>query len=151
MDAQSGITTSGKVKEDKNSYEGESNTKFLRGVSTAQNQHGDTGGASRFFYCAKASKKEKTLNKTIENKHPTVKSLKLMKYLINLVTPPGGVVLDPFMGSGTTGQAALEGNFGFVGVELEADSFEICKNRCSSIKTLIVNKEIEEKALINLI
>ena len=81
---------------------------------------GDNGGASRFFYCAKASKKEKTLNKTIENKHPTVKSLKLMKYLINLVTPPGGVVLDPFMGSGTTGQAALEGNFGFVGIELES-------------------------------
>ena len=147
LDAQSGITTSGKVKEDKNSYEGESNTKFLRGVSTAQNQHGDTGGASRFFYCAKASKKEKTLNNTIDNKHPTVKSLKLMKYLINLVTPPGGVVLDPFMGSGTTGQAALEDDFGFVGIELEAESFEICKNRCSSIETLIVNKKIEEKSV----
>ena len=103
---------------------------------------GDEGGASRFFYCAKASKKEKTLNKTIENKHPTVKSLKLMKYLINLVTPPGGVVLDPFMGSGTTGQAALEGNFGFVGIELEADSFEICKNRCS-IDNIIVSSKIE--------
>jgi len=108
---------------------------------------GDNGGASRFFYCAKASKKEKTLNKTIDNKHPTVKSLKLMKYLINLVTPPGGVVLDPFMGSGTTGQAALEGNFGFVGIELEADSFEICKGRCSSIETIIVNKKIEEKSV----
>jgi len=101
---------------------------------------GDEGGASRFFYCAKASKKEKTLNKTIENKHPTVKSLKLMKYLINLVTPPGGVVLDPFMGSGTTGQAALEGNFGFVGVELETHSFEISKKRCSSIDNVIISK-----------
>ena len=107
----------------------------------------DTGGAARFFYCAKASKREKTLNKTIINKHPTVKSLKLMKYLINLVTPPGGVVFDPFMGSGTTGQAALEGNFGFVGIELEADSFEICKARCSSIETLIINKKIEEKSI----
>lgn len=107
----------------------------------------DTGGASRFFYCAKASKKEKTLNNTIENKHPTVKSLKLMKYLINLVTPPGGVVLDPFMGSGTTGQAALEDDFGFVGIELEADSFEICKKRCSSVKNLIINKKIEEKSV----
>jgi len=105
------------------------------------------GEENRFFYCSKASKKEKTLNKTIDNKHPTVKSLKLMKYLINLVTPPGGVVLDPFMGSGTTGQAALEGNFGFVGIELEADSFEICKGRCSSIETLIVNKKIEEKSI----
>ena len=101
----------------------------------------DMGGASRFFYCAKASIKEKTLNKTIENKHPTVKSLKLMKYLINLVTPPGGVVLDPFMGSGTTGQAALEGNFGFVGVELEEASFEISKARCSSITNLIIKKK----------
>ena len=99
------------------------------------------GGASRFFYCAKASKSEKTLNKTIDNKHPTVKSLKLMKYLINLVTPPGGVVLDPFMGSGTTGQAALEGNFGFVGVELEEASFEISKARCSSITNVIINKK----------
>ena len=103
------------------------------------------GGASRFFYCAKASKKEKTLNNTIENKHPTVKSLKLMKYLINLVTPPGGVVLDPFMGSGTTGQAALEDDFGFVGIELGADSFEICKKRCESAKTLIIEKKIEKK------
>ena len=104
---------------------------------------GDNGGASRFFYCAKASKKEKTLNKTIENKHPTVKSLKLMKYLINLVTPPGGVVLDPFMGSGTTGLAALEGNFGFVGIELEGDSFEICKKRCSTINNIIIAPKLE--------
>jgi len=105
------------------------------------------GEENRFFYCAKASKKEKTLNKTIENKHPTVKSLKLMKYLINLVTPPGGVVLDPFMGSGTTGQAALEDDFGFVGIELEADSFEISKKRCSVIENLIINKKIEEKSV----
>ena len=103
---------------------------------------GDNGGASRFFYCAKASKREKTLNKAIINKHPTVKSLKLMKYLINLVTPPGGVVLDPFMGSGTTGQAALEGNFGFVGVELEEASFEIGKARCPAITNVIINKKI---------
>ena len=105
------------------------------------------GEENRFFYCAKASKKEKTLNNTIDNKHPTVKSLKLMKYLINLVTPPGGVVLDPFMGSGTTGQAALEGDFGFVGIELEAESYEICKKRCASVKTLIINKKIEEKSV----
>jgi len=70
-----------------------------------------------------------------------------MKYLINLVTPPGGVVLDPFMGSGTTGQAALEDDFGFVGIELEADSFEISKKRCSVIENLIINKKIEEKSV----
>jgi len=99
---------------------------------------GDTGGASRFFYCAKASKKEKTLNKTIENKHPTVKSLKLMKYLIKMITPPGGIVLDPFMGSGTTGQAAIEEEFGFVGIELENDSYETAKKRIPSITNQIV-------------
>ena len=98
---------------------------------------GDEGGASRFFYCAKASKKEKTLNKTINNKHPTVKPLKLMKYLIKMITPPGGIVLDPFMGSGTTGQAAIEENFGFVGVELEINSYDIAKKRIPSIDNLI--------------
>ena len=106
-------------------------------------RYGDNGGASRFFYCSKASKSEKTLNKTIENKHPTVKSLKLMKYLIKLITPPDGFVLDPFMGSGTTGQAAIEGNFGFVGVELEAHSFEISKKQCSSINNVIIAPQIE--------
>ena len=97
----------------------------------------DEGGASRFFYCAKASKKEKTLNKTIDNKHPTVKPLKLMKYLIKMITPPGGTILDPFMGSGTTGQAAIEEDFGFVGVELEINSYDIAKKRIPSIDNLI--------------
>jgi site-specific DNA-methyltransferase (adenine-specific) len=64
--------------------------------------HNDSGSAARFFYCAKASKAER-----LGSKHPTVKPLKLMQYLIRLVTPPGGTVLDPFAGSGTTGQAAL--------------------------------------------
>ena len=145
LDNQTGVLTSGEMKGKIKGKAGKDTFGSYKGEATEQTYYADSGGPSRFFYCAKASKKEKTLNKTIENKHPTVKSLKLMKYLINLVTPPGGVVLDPFMGSGTTGQAALEDDFGFVGVELEADSFEICKNRCSSIKTLIINKEIEEK------
>ena len=133
LDKQSGERPSGKSNNNAPTGVPGDITPMRRGKSIPRY---DTGGASRFFYCAKASKKEKTLNNTIENKHPTVKSLKLMKYLINLVTPPGGVVLDPFMGSGTTGQAALEDAFGFVGVELEADSFEICKARCSNIETL---------------
>jgi len=145
LDNQTGVLTSGEMKGKIKGKAGKDTFGSYKGEATEQPYYADSGGASRFFYCAKASKKEKTLNKTIENKHPTVKSLKLMKYLINLVTPPGGVVLDPFMGSGTTGQAALEGNFGFVGVELEAESYEICKKRCSSIETLIINKKIEEK------
>jgi hypothetical protein len=63
----------------------------------APSNYGDSGGASRFFYCAKASKKERGEG----NNHPTVKPLSLIKYLITLVTPPGGICLDPFEGSGT--------------------------------------------------
>jgi DNA modification methylase len=147
LDEQAGILTSGEMKGKIKGKTGKDTFGSYKGEATEQPYYADSGGASRYFYCAKASKKEKTLNKTIENKHPTVKSLKLMKYLINLVTPPGGVVLDPFMGSGTTGQAALEDDFGFVGIELEAESYEICKKRCSSIETLIVNKKIEEKSV----
>jgi site-specific DNA-methyltransferase (adenine-specific) len=61
--------------------------------------------------------------------HPTVKSTKLMEYLIRLITPPGGTVLDPFMGSGSTGVAAVRAGFGFVGIEKESDYLEIAKKR----------------------
>lgn len=76
---------------------------------------GDSGGASRFFYVAKASRADKGA----DNTHPTVKSTALMSYLIRLVTPPNGTVLDPFMGSGSTGVAAKREGFGFVGIERE--------------------------------
>lgn len=65
----------------------------------------------------------------MENKHPTVKSTKLMAYLIRLVTPPGGTVLDPFMGSGSTGVAALEEGMDFVGIEREQEYYEIARER----------------------
>ncbi len=119
-------------------------------------RHDDNGGASRFFYCAKTSKKEReagllgvipcvkcggldTTEHTIDgkasacarNNHPTVKPLELMRYLIRLVCPPEGVVLDPFLGSGTTGAAAaLEPCVGeFIGCELEEDSARIAAAR----------------------
>lgn len=82
--------------------------------------HGDAGSAARFFYCAKASKKDRGEG----NAHPTVKPTELMRYLCRLVTPPGGTVLDPFMGSGSTGKAALLEGFSFVGVEREQESFD---------------------------
>jgi len=78
--------------------------------------HNDSGGASRFFYCAKASKKERR-----ESKHPTVKPLNLMRYLVRLVTPPNGTALDPFAGSGTTLEAAMLEGFCFVGIEEQAE------------------------------
>lgn len=115
----------------------------------------DKGGASRFFYVAKASKRdrneglegmpEKTSKKfdggefhsasTIaterknQNFHPTVKSTKLMEYLITLVTPPGGTVLDCFMGSGSTGVAAKRLGFEFIGIEKDPEYFEIAEKR----------------------
>lgn len=117
--------------------------------------------ACRFFYCAKPSKAERNLgcgdlperecgmmeddNYPIktgsgnlrdtkrQNFHPTVKPIKLMEYLIGLVTPSKGTVLDPFMGSGTTGLAAVRNGFGFVGIEREPDYFTISKARITHV------------------
>jgi len=86
---------------------------------------GETIGASRFFYVAKAPKRERGEG----NNHPTVKPVKLMEYLIRLVTPPGGTCLDPFMGSGTTGVAAKNLGFEFIGIEREAEYIEIAERR----------------------
>jgi len=120
----------------------------------------EPSGASRFFYCAKASKSERNAglegmpykewkdqgfrdNETThlspragagrtsatQNHHPTVKPIKLMRYLCKLITPPNGTVLDPFMGSGSTGIAAKEEGFGFIGIELDPDYYEIANRR----------------------
>jgi len=86
----------------------------------------DAGGsAARFFYCAKTSKRDRGEG----NNHPTVKPTDLMRYLCRLVTPPGGVVLDPFMGSGSTGKAAVAEGFCFIGIEREAEYLEIARRR----------------------
>jgi site-specific DNA-methyltransferase (adenine-specific) len=124
-------------------------------------------GCSRFFYVAKASKSERNeglegfveknvshdgRDKFIENpyqrhnniqrnNHPTVKPVKLMEYLVRLVTPKNGVVLDPFMGSGTTGIACKNLGFNFIGIEKEPEYFEIAKARIENQQTL---KELEK-------
>lgn len=110
---------------------------------------GDTGTAARFFYCAKASTSERnrgldnpgsqfqhgvTLRQientaTKGNTHATVKPLALMQYLCKLVTPPNGIVLDPFLGSGSTGVAALREGFNFVGIEINLEYLEIARAR----------------------
>ena len=118
------------------------------------------GSASRFFYCAKASKSERNAgldgfeeknvshdgrNVFIENPyqrheniqknhHPTVKPVALMKYLCRLITPKNGVVLDPFMGSGTTGIACKLEGFNFVGIEIDKEYFEIAEARIKNYK-----------------
>ena len=127
---------------------------FPGGRSDAGMGRADSGSAARFFYCAKASKKDRDDGlegfapaKTNDgrkvdadnayqrvateraNIHPTVKPTALMRYLCRLVTPPGGVVLDPFTGSGSTGKAAIMEGFRFIGIEREAEYVEIAKAR----------------------
>ena len=96
-----------------------------------QESYGDQGSAARFFYCAKASKSErnKELPAGAKNNHPTVKPLALMRYLCRLITPPGGTVLDPYMGSGSTGKAAVHEGFGFVGIEIDKSYFKVAQQR----------------------
>jgi site-specific DNA-methyltransferase (adenine-specific) len=119
--------------------------------------HNDAGGsAARFFYCPKASKAEREAGlgdlkeKEIEsdfrqggfgndrnegvytsgkNHHPTVKPIDLMAYLCRLITPPSGTILDPFMGSGSTGVAAIREGFKFIGIELNPEYAEIARKR----------------------
>ena len=95
-----------------------------RGNATS---YGDDGSAARYFYCPKVSKEER--NNADTNTHPTVKPIELMKYLCRLVTPKGGTVLDPFMGSGSTGMAAKNEGFDFIGIEKEKEYFEIAQSR----------------------
>ena len=94
---------------------------------------GSEGSAARFFYSPKVSKSERGNNNT----HPTVKPVELMKYLCRLVTPKGGIVLDPFMGSGSTGLAAKDEGFDFIGIEREKEYFEICKSRIEKSSPLM--------------
>jgi site-specific DNA-methyltransferase (adenine-specific) len=85
-----------------------------------------SGSAARFFYCAKASQQERGVN----NRHPTVKPIRLMRYLCRLVTPSGGKVLDPFAGTGTTGVAAASEGFDAVLVELNPEYAKLATDRC---------------------
>jgi len=121
------------------------------------------GDSARFFYCAKASKKDRDegldhmeeqqfvqwqtgngasgkpssmsegRDTKRKNTHPTVKPTDLMKYLVRMVTPKGGVVLDPFMGSGSTGKAAKLEGFDFIGIEMDEEYFLLAKSRIDGI------------------
>jgi hypothetical protein len=161
LDEQSGVSGSGKMRTQKRERnKGWANSSPGPGVEAIDN-YGDSGGASRFFYQAKASKRDR--NEGLEgledtgagemvdrvegsagmgspragagrtsgakNFHPTVKPTQLMRYLIKLVTPPGGTVLDPFTGSGSTGKAALLDGYKFVGAELTAEYMPIIEGR----------------------
>ncbi|NTX08287.1 site-specific DNA-methyltransferase [Myxococcus sp. CA040A] len=166
LDAQTGMLTSGanptrrraaKFKNTFGEFQGQEACVPARGV--------DSGGASRFFYVAKASRAERDegceslpvrsggeatdredgspgaaspragAGRTggARNVHPTVKPVALMRWLVRLVTPPGGIVLDPFTGSGTTGLAALHEGLRFVGVEQSAEYLEIARCRVGNV------------------
>ena len=100
---------------------------YGQGDDRETHDYRDTGSAARFFYTAKASRSDREQG----NAHPTVKPTDLMRYLCRLVTPPGGIVLDPFMGSGSTGKAAMAEGFEFIGIERDADSFATAQRRIS--------------------
>jgi len=138
------------------------------------NRFGDKGGASRFFYVAKASKSER--NKGLEdfeekrmegrdegqdersvafkarptpmaNIHPTVKPIKLMQYLVKMITPPNGIVLDPFCGSGTTGVACKLEGFRFVGLEQDPEYAKIAYARIANYEPEVtITKKSKEKS-----
>ena len=169
LDKQSGVTKSSSATFKAEAYEErETSTPFTRGDFVGR---GDSGGASRFFFVAKANKKDRNEglgNSELEEKgkvfngksetgagkaegsvedkfstapqknfHPTVKPTSLMKYLIEMVTPVGGVVLDPFTGSGSTGKAAVQAGVGFIGIEMTKEYIPIIVGR--------VSHEIEKK------
>ena len=106
----------------------------LNTTGQVESGFGDSGSAARFFYCAKANKKDREEGNT----HPTVKPTDLMAYLVRLITPPGGVVLDPFMGSGSTGKAAVREGFDFIGIEREEEYVAIASKRLQVIQRSIL-------------
>jgi DNA modification methylase len=111
-------TKSGAMKHEVEGYNSNSVTTFIKGKSGPHNQYGDSGNASRFFYASKANKKDRN-----NSLHPTVKPQALLKYLIKLITPPNGIILDCFAGSGSLGVAALSENFSSILIEKEFEYF----------------------------
>lgn len=173
LDRQSGISTSVQMR-GRRSSKGISIFGSFYGQDSVVQGHNDTGGASRFFYCAKASKRERNeglggmekhpkkmvygngLNSATkcdprihtpegvakrpptQNFHPTVKPLALMEYLCTLTrTPTGGIVLDLFMGSGTTGIACVNTDRSFMGIEVDEDYFVIAQKRIAYAQSIL--------------
>ena len=101
------------------------------------------GDAARFFYSPKADAEDRNegLPRDMRNTHPTVKPVDLMRWLVKLITPPGGLVLDPFMGSGSTGKAALLDGFDFIGVDLDPKHVAIAEARLRNAGGLFVEIE----------
>jgi site-specific DNA-methyltransferase (adenine-specific) len=154
LDEQSGSLPGGTPRRAEHGKTGTGASFVLGGAHDGFGDQG--GGASRFFYCAKVSRAERNAgldgfdtrplnwssdeqnpgsfqaegtDRSARNHHPTVKPIALMRWLVLLVTPPGGVILDPFLGSGTTGIAAALEGFDFLGIEREAGYMRIAEAR----------------------
>ncbi len=127
LDEQSGDTASSSAVRRNGEFQS-----VAKGAETAHETsgHADFGGASRFFYTGKASSSDRGRT----NEHPTVKPTDLMAYLVRLVTPPGGVVLDPFSGSGSTRKAAHAEGFRCIGIELSEEYAQQSVNRSPGIQ-----------------
>jgi DNA modification methylase len=169
LDEQSGQTKSGNIKP----HASNNNSTIYGNGSGFQpditgSHIGDSGGASRFFYVAKASKRDRNegledleaqrhsdrelddgaggdnprnrTNQAKQNFHPTVKPTELMTYLVKLITPPGGTVLDPFTGSGSTGKAAILEGFDFIGIELTEDYWPIIEGRLKHAEAKVAER-----------
>jgi site-specific DNA-methyltransferase (adenine-specific) len=177
LDEQSGQKASGtgKVKVSSGKKSGSGTWTSDAGMNAAGKENigvrdfGDSGGASRFFYVAKASKRDRNeglekldatrvwdtsrkpenigsntpQNRSTEprkNFHPTVKPTSLMEYLVKLVTPPGGTVLDPFTGSGSTGKAAILQGFDFIGIEMTEEYLPIIEGRLKHAEAKVAER-----------
>jgi DNA modification methylase len=130
LDEQSGESKSVKRKKVSNTIT-KPNIDFGGGIKNIDNEYEDTGGASRFFYVPKVSKKERNMG-TDKNNHPTVKPINLLTYLVRLVTPPNGIIMDCYMGSGSTGIAAQLEGFNFIGMEMDEEYFNIAESRINN-------------------
>tara|TARA_Y100000296_G_scaffold78428_1_gene101111 strand:- start:144 stop:1130 length:987 start_codon:yes stop_codon:yes gene_type:complete len=144
LDAQTGTLTSGhgtakrKTGADAGEGTGVAYGAENRPMGTPMISYGDSGGASRFFYCGRATRAEKEAgcehlkakySRNRGNNHPTVKPLRLMQWLVRLVAPPGALVLDPFVGSGTTALACYHEGVQVLGIDRDAASTEIANCR----------------------
>ena len=108
------------------------------GYTNPKQYNSNKGSAARFFYCAKASKKDR--DEGCYNHHPTVKPTDLMRYLCRLVTPPNGIILDVFTGSGSTGKAAILEGFRFVGFDMQSEYIDIASARIKDAEKKINSK-----------
>jgi site-specific DNA-methyltransferase (adenine-specific) len=170
------------VKKGQKGFGGEIYGKYAQSGDDGKTFYNDgLGSASRFFYCAKASKKDRDeglsnfeknksgslnfrnpslsgrsedalsvakmggITESRANFHPTVKPTELMRYLCRLITPPNGIVLDPFMGSGSTGKGAILEGFDFIGMELDPEYVEIAKARIEYAKKEYSENQAQQK------